>query len=82
MENIKNRKAQTGDTAKLLAIYAPYVKETAISFECEVPTLDEFMQRMKKIKRCTLLSSQSLTISLSAMPMPDSFRHARPTHGM
>ncbi len=51
MENIKIRKAQAGDAAALLAIYAPYVKETAISFEYEVPTLDEFAQRMQKIQK-------------------------------
>ena len=50
MENIKIRTAQAGDASALLAIYAPYVKETAISFEYEVPTLDEFTQRMDKIK--------------------------------
>ena len=51
MENIKIRKVQADDAAALLAIYAPYVKETAISFEYEVPTLDEFMQRMQKIQK-------------------------------
>ena len=34
------------DAAELLAIYAPYVLETAISFEYEVPTVEEFRQRI------------------------------------
>ena len=51
MGNIKIRKVQAGDAAALLAIYAPYVKETAISFEYEVPTLEEFTQRMQKIQK-------------------------------
>lgn len=33
------------DAAELLAIYAPYVSETAISFEYEVPTLEDFIYR-------------------------------------
>lgn len=34
------------DAAELLAIYAPYVHETAISFEYEAPTLEEFRARI------------------------------------
>ena len=33
---------------KLLAIYAPYVKNTAVSFEYAVPTVEEFRQRIEK----------------------------------
>lgn len=47
MENIKIRSAEISDGEALLAIYAPYVKETAISFEYEVPTLAEFRRRME-----------------------------------
>ena len=35
------------DAEKLLAIYAPYVKNTAVSFEYAVPTAEEFRQRIE-----------------------------------
>lgn len=34
------------DAEELLAIYTPYVLETAISFEYDVPTVEEFRQRI------------------------------------
>lgn len=37
------------DAEELLAIYAPYVRDTAISFERTVPTLSEFRERIEKI---------------------------------
>ena len=37
------------DAAELLAIYAPYVRDTAISFEYEVPTVTEFRDRILSI---------------------------------
>lgn len=42
------RPATTGDAAELLAIYAPVVETTAISFETVVPTVDEFAARVQK----------------------------------
>lgn len=39
------------DAAALLDIYAPYVRDTPISFECEVPTLEDFTHRMRGIAR-------------------------------
>ena len=39
----------TADAEELLEIYAPYVRETAISFEYEVPTLSEFSERIARI---------------------------------
>ncbi len=36
------------DTEKLLAIYAPYVKNTAVSFEYAVPSIEEFRGRIEK----------------------------------
>ena len=36
------------DAEKLLTIYAPYVKNTAVSFEYAVPTAEEFRQRIEK----------------------------------
>ena len=40
------RSATTEDAARLLEIYAYYVENTAISFECEVPSLEEFKNRI------------------------------------
>ena len=42
------RSATTQDAARLLAIYTYYVEKTAISFECEVPSLAEFTGRIAK----------------------------------
>lgn len=39
------------DAAELLAIYDHYVRDTAISFEYETPTEEEFRGRMENILR-------------------------------
>ena len=44
------RDAQPEDASRLVEIYAPYITETAVSFEYEVPTVDEFKKRIKNIK--------------------------------
>jgi phosphinothricin acetyltransferase len=36
------RFAAPDDAEQMLAIYAPYIRKTAISFEYEVPSLEEF----------------------------------------
>lgn len=43
------RLAQPTDVPQILDIYAPYVRDTAISFEYTVPTLEEFSQRFSGI---------------------------------
>lgn len=43
------RKATADDTEALLAIYAPYVEQTAITFEYDVPTVDDFRSRILAI---------------------------------
>ena len=45
------RMAGLEDAAALLAIYAPYVRETAITFEYDVPSLEEFENRMINIMK-------------------------------
>ena len=40
------RVATPDDAGELLGIYAPYVRDTAITFECVVPTLEEFASRV------------------------------------
>lgn len=47
MDNVTIRNAEIGDAERILSIYAYYVKNTAISFEYNVPTLLEFQDRMK-----------------------------------
>lgn len=47
--NIKFRLAQLSDAEDLLKIYAPYVKNTDITYEYEVPSIDEFKQRMENV---------------------------------
>lgn len=42
-------RAEIEDAEELLAIYAPYVEKTAISFEYEVPSIEEFAERIKNI---------------------------------
>ena len=43
------RPVTTADTDELLKIYRPYVTETAITFEYDVPTADEFRTRIENI---------------------------------
>ncbi len=42
------RNATLEDAERILEIYAYYVEKTAITFEYDVPKLDEFKERMKK----------------------------------
>ena len=42
------RLARPSDASTLLAIYAPYVENTAITFEYEVPTIEDFANRIEK----------------------------------
>ena len=49
MENgIIIRMAEASDARELLEIYGPYVENTAISFEYEVPSVEEFSHRIEK----------------------------------
>ena len=41
------REVQINDASRLAEIYSYYVKNTAVSFEYEVPTADEFEKRIK-----------------------------------
>ena len=48
MKEISIRVATEEDAEALLSIYAYYVENTAITFEHEVPTLEEFKNRIKE----------------------------------
>ncbi len=41
------RLANAADSGALLAIYAPYVEKTAVSFETAVPSAREFARRIQ-----------------------------------
>lgn len=42
------RLATPRDAEEMLEIYAPYVRETAVTFEYEVPTVEEFRGRVER----------------------------------
>ena len=57
--NVKIRTVSPEDAEKLLEIYAPYVLNTAISFEYEVPDLSEFRRRIEgTLKRYPYLAAE------------------------
>ena len=45
------RIALESDVPAMLAIYAPYVENTTVSFEYDVPTEETFLQRFREITR-------------------------------
>ncbi len=49
MEHFALRFASKQDAPRLLKIYQPYVEETDITFEYEVPTVEEFEHRITEI---------------------------------
>lgn len=46
-DGIRIRAASPEDAPALLRIYAPYVKNTAITYEYDVPSVDEFSKRIE-----------------------------------
>ena len=63
IEEITIRPVTEADAEKLLAIYAPYVTDTLITYEYTVPTVEEFRERIRN----------TLQAELSAMLMPPHF---------
>nr|WP_200880595.1 GNAT family N-acetyltransferase [Clostridium drakei] len=49
MINVTMRMATKADAKEILNIYKPYVENTAISFEYEVPSVEEFTERINNI---------------------------------
>lgn len=47
MKELQIRVATLEDAEQILKIYAPYVENTAISFEYDVPSIDEFKKRIE-----------------------------------
>lgn len=57
--NIHIRTAAPADAEAILAIYAPYIQKTAITFECEVPSLEAFRSRIAgTLKRHPYLAAE------------------------
>ena len=53
------RPVSTADSQALLDIYRPYVEYTAITFEYEVPTAEEFTRRIRHtLKRYPYLAAE------------------------
>ncbi len=48
-KTMKIETASVADAKELLDIYRPYVEKTAITFEYDVPSLEEFSERIKTI---------------------------------
>lgn len=46
------RLATAADAAGVLSVYAPYIEETAVTFETTVPSLDAFAARMDEVVGC------------------------------
>ena len=62
-EEILIRPAAAADAPGLLAIYAPYVRKTAITFEYEVPSEEEFRGRIKRtLERFPYLAAYRQTV--------------------
>ena len=66
MERVRLRTARVSDAAALLAIYAPYVRETAITFEYDVPDEREFAARIRHVLESFLTLSRKPTAKSSA----------------
>ncbi len=49
MDDIRIRPAESRDVPAMLAVYAPYVLNTAVSFEYDVPAEDEFRARLARV---------------------------------
>ncbi len=49
MNDIKIRFMIASDIKYIHEIYTPYIKNTSITFDCEVPTFDEFQKKIIKI---------------------------------
>ena len=48
MNDLIIRKANVSDAKKILSVYSYYVEKTAISFEYDVPTTEEFEERIRR----------------------------------
>ena len=68
---VRIRIATPADAKEILDIYAPYIRETAVTFEYEVPTLTDFTQRMERTLSLIHISKENAmmggTVALSVI---------------
>lgn len=77
-DEIKIRAATPDDAPALLKIYAPYVKNTSITYEYDVPSEEEFRRRIEStLRRYPYLVLERERAISSAMPMRVRFIRAR-----
>ena len=50
MSELTVREASEKDVPRLLEIYGPYVTDTVISFEYEIPSREDFAARLERIQ--------------------------------
>lgn len=71
IEEITIRPVTEADAEKLLAIYAPYVTDTFVTYEYTVPTVEEFRERIPQYPAgISLFCGSGKRAKSSAMPMP------------
>lgn len=79
MKEITIRMAHCSDATSLLSIYAHYVEKTAITFEYDVPTVEEFRRRidstLKKYPYLVAVTDGEIVGYAYASPF-----HTRPTY--
>ena len=75
------RDARPEDAADLLAIYAPFVTDTTVSFELEVPSLEEFTRRIERTsaRYAYLVAEDAETGEVAGYAYNSSFR-SRPAY--
>ena len=56
------RVAATEDAEEIRAVYAPYVINTAVSFEYDVPTIEEFKMRIDNTLKMIQLSDTHMQV--------------------
>lgn len=50
-DKYKIRTATVEDAKGILAVYAPYILNTTITYEYKIPTIEEFQERIRKITK-------------------------------
>ncbi len=70
------RTAQPDDAQKLLRIYAPFVSDTCISFETEVPSVEDFAERIRSgvRDRAYIVAADTATDEIAGYAYNGSFR--------
>ena len=75
------RDARPGDAEELLAIYAPFVTDTTVSFELEVPSVEEFAARIERTaaRFAYLVAEDAATGAIAGYAYNSTFR-SRPAY--